>query len=89
MRHDKNKAAVFDPNASIPNGPSYQFEFFEESLRRNVIVALDSAPTKSNIAVLRIKAEVLERETRKVLAFSCPGGQCGSPCSYPGSSRPL
>lgn len=77
MRHDGNKAAAFDPNASIPTGQSYQLEFLEESLRRNVIVALDSAPVKSHIAVLRIKAEVQERETRKVLVFSYPGGRWG------------
>jgi ERCC4-related helicase len=77
MKYDKKKAAAFDPNASIPAGQSYQLEFLEESLKRNVIVALDASPVKTHIAVLRIKAEVLERETRKVLVFPHPRGWCG------------
>ena len=69
MKRDKKGAAAFDPNASIPASRSYQLELLEESLRRNIIIALDTGSGKTHIAVLRIKAEVLERETRKVNVF--------------------
>lgn len=45
----------------------YQLEMLEESLRRNVIVALDTGAGKTHIAILRIKHEI-ERESRKVCA---------------------
>ena len=69
MKYDKKKAAVFDPKTSIPASRSYQLELLEESLRRNIIIALDTGSGKTHIAVLRIKAEVLERETRKAIMF--------------------
>lgn len=71
MKYDRKKAAAFDSNASIPASRSYQLELLEESLRRNIIIALDTGSGKTHIAVLRIKAEVLERETRKVVVFLC------------------
>lgn len=43
----------------------YQQEMLEESLRRNIIIALDTGSGKTLIAVLRIKHE-LEREATKV-----------------------
>lgn len=67
MKYDRKKAATFDPNAAIPASRNYQLELLEESLRRNIIIALDTGSGKTHIAVLRIKAEVLERETRKVV----------------------
>ena len=61
----------------VPEGPtdigaqpvfhtrSYQQELLEESLRSNIIIALDTGSGKTHIAVLRMKHEV-EREPRKV-----------------------
>jgi endoribonuclease Dicer len=66
MKYDRKKAATFNPDAAIPASRNYQLELLEESLRRNIIIALDTGSGKTHIAVLRIKAEVLERETRKV-----------------------
>ena len=43
----------------------YQQEMLEESLRRNIIIALDTGAGKTHIAVLRMKREI-ERESRKV-----------------------
>ena len=43
----------------------YQQELLEESLRSNIIIALDTGSGKTYIAVLRMKHEV-EREPRKV-----------------------
>lgn len=50
---------------SVFHTRSYQQELLEESLRSNIIIALDTGSGKTHIAVLRIKHEV-ERETRKV-----------------------
>ena len=69
MKYDKKKAAAFDPSAAVPTSRSYQLELLEESLRRNIIIALDTGAGKTHIAVLRIKTEVLERETRKVIVL--------------------
>jgi hypothetical protein len=69
MRYDKKKAADFDPSAATPTSRNYQLELLEESLRRNIIIALDTGAGKTHIAILRIKTEVLERETRKVIVF--------------------
>ena len=68
MKYDK-KAATFDPDAATPTSRSYQLELLEDSLKRNIIIALDTGAGKTHIAVLRIKTEVLERETRKVIAL--------------------
>jgi len=69
MKYDKKKAAAFDPSGAAPTSRSYQLELLEESLRRNIIIALDTGAGKTHIAVLRIKTEVLERETRKVIVL--------------------
>lgn len=69
MKYDRKKAPVFDPSAVTPTSRSYQLELLEDSLRRNIIIALDTGAGKTHIAVLRIKTEVIERETRKVIAF--------------------
>jgi endoribonuclease Dicer len=45
----------------------YQLEMLEESLRRNIIIALDTGAGKTHIAVLRMKHEI-ERESPKVCA---------------------
>jgi endoribonuclease Dicer len=49
----------------------YQLEMLEESLRRNIVIALDTGAGKTNIAILRMKYEI-ERESRKV----CSVVQC-------------
>ncbi|KAF9264929.1 P-loop containing nucleoside triphosphate hydrolase protein [Marasmius fiardii PR-910] len=49
----------------------YQREMLEESLRRNIIIAMDTGSGKTHIAVLRLKIEV-ERESRKISWFFAP-----------------
>ncbi|KAL0577504.1 Dicer-like protein 2 [Marasmius crinis-equi] len=49
----------------------YQREMLEESLRRNIIIAMDTGSGKTHIAVLRLKIEA-ERETRKISWFFTP-----------------
>ena len=45
----------------------YQQEMLDESLRRNIIIALDTGAGKTHIAVLRMKHET-EHKSRKVCA---------------------
>ncbi|KAK7040102.1 Dicer-like protein 2 [Paramarasmius palmivorus] len=49
----------------------YQQEMLEESLRRNIIIAMDTGSGKTHIAVLRLKIET-ERESRKISWFFAP-----------------
>ena len=54
-----------DPSANLPRTRDYQQEMLEESLRNNLIIALDTGSGKTHIAVLRMKIEA-EREAKKV-----------------------
>ena len=56
----------------------YQLEMLEESLRQNIIIALDTGAGKTHIAVLRMKHEI-ERESRKVCALSLHAAHHNSP----------
>ncbi|GJE88808.1 Dicer-like protein 2 [Phanerochaete sordida] len=49
----------------------YQQELLEESLRRNIVIALDTGSGKTHIAMLRMKHEV-EHNTDKVSWFVAP-----------------
>ncbi|KZP21485.1 P-loop containing nucleoside triphosphate hydrolase protein [Athelia psychrophila] len=63
-----------EPPARAPELPvtrSYQQEMLEESLRRNIIIAMDTGSGKTLIAILRMKAEA-ERETLKISWFFAP-----------------
>lgn len=48
----------------------YQQEMLDESLRQNIIIAMDTGSGKTHIAVLRLKHES-ERELTKVCFFIC------------------
>lgn len=52
-------------DASLPASRAYQQELLEESLKRNLIIALDTGSGKTHIAVLRMKLEA-ERVQSKV-----------------------
>lgn len=63
-------ASPVNDDASISAPPiihtrAYQQELLEESLRRNLIIALDTGSGKTHISVLRMKHET-ERQSRKV-----------------------
>ncbi|KAF8876387.1 hypothetical protein BD779DRAFT_1677791 [Infundibulicybe gibba] len=49
----------------------YQQEMLEESIRNNIIIALDTGSGKTHIAILRMKIE-LEREANKISWFVAP-----------------
>ena len=51
----------------MPLTRGYQQEMLDDSLRRNIIIALDTGSGKTHIAVLRLRYE-MDREPRKV----CP-----------------
>jgi hypothetical protein len=56
----------------------YQLEMLEQSLRQNIIIALDTGAGKTHIAVLRMKHEI-EGESRKVCASSLYAAHCSVP----------
>jgi len=63
---------MMDDNVAGPSTPfpllvtrGYQQEMLNESLHRNVIIALDTGSGKTHIAVLRLKHE-MDKETTKV-----------------------
>ncbi|KAI0032776.1 P-loop containing nucleoside triphosphate hydrolase protein [Vararia minispora EC-137] len=55
----------------IPKTRGYQQEMLDESIRRNIVIALDTGAGKTHIAVLRMKSEV-ERQSRKLCWFLVP-----------------
>ncbi|CAD6442536.1 bfe48028-85c3-4dec-9829-fa7c77296083 [Sclerotinia trifoliorum] len=51
---------------------TYQLEMLEESLKRNIIVAMDTGSGKTHVAVLRILAELERMEPDKLIWFLAP-----------------
>ncbi|KAH9933177.1 P-loop containing nucleoside triphosphate hydrolase protein [Epithele typhae] len=60
-----------DPMPATVHTRAYQQELLEESLHRNIVIALDTGSGKTHIAVLRMKHEA-EHEPRKVSWFIAP-----------------
>ncbi|ROW06517.1 hypothetical protein VMCG_04359 [Cytospora schulzeri] len=48
---------------------AYQLEMLEASLKKNVIVAMDTGSGKTQVAVLRIKAEIERKASNQVIWF--------------------
>jgi hypothetical protein len=65
MKRDYKNASTV-PVSLLPSTRGYQQELLDESLKRNIIIALDTGSGKTLIAVLRMKTEVMEREPKKV-----------------------
>lgn len=55
----------------LPSARGYQREMLEQSMKRNIVVALDTGAGKTLIAILRIKG-FLEQEKKKVAWFLTP-----------------
>ncbi|KAM0128328.1 hypothetical protein ACHAP3_008380 [Botrytis cinerea] len=51
---------------------TYQLEMLEESLKRNVIVAMDTGSGKTHVAVLRMLAELERMKPGKIIWFLAP-----------------
>ncbi|TFK52682.1 P-loop containing nucleoside triphosphate hydrolase protein [Heliocybe sulcata] len=56
---------------ALPATRAYQQEMLEESLRKNIIIALDTGSGKTHIAILRLKLEA-DREPAKISWFIAP-----------------
>jgi replicative superfamily II helicase len=54
----------------LPVTRSYQQEMFEESLKRNLIIALETGAGKTHVALLRLKHQ-MEQEKEKVIFRFC------------------
>lgn len=63
---DDEKLPKQEPSAMVPR--AYQQELLDESLKSNLIIALDTGSGKTHIAVLRMKLEA-ERHSTKVGPF--------------------
>ncbi|KAF8809234.1 P-loop containing nucleoside triphosphate hydrolase protein [Phlegmacium glaucopus] len=63
--------SAIQPSSTMPATRGYQQEMLEESLRRNIIIALDTGSGKTHIAVLRLKHEI-EQESTKLSWFFAP-----------------
>ncbi|OLN92282.1 Dicer-like protein 2 [Colletotrichum chlorophyti] len=59
-------------NTAIMNSRAYQLEMYEESMRRNIIVAMDTGSGKTQVAVLRIRAELERTASDKIVWFLAP-----------------
>ncbi|KAH7160714.1 hypothetical protein EDB81DRAFT_324140 [Dactylonectria macrodidyma] len=63
------------PEAATPeimSSRAYQLEMLDQSLQRNVIVAMDTGSGKTQVAVLRIKAELETCPPNKLVWFLAP-----------------
>ncbi|KAI0407085.1 RNase3 domain-containing protein [Xylaria palmicola] len=56
---------------TVIHARAYQVEMFEKSLEENIIVAMDTGSGKTQVAVLRIQAE-LEKRSDKIIWFLAP-----------------
>jgi len=61
----RKKQVPVPPVGDLPTTRGYQQEMLEQSLKCNIIIALDTGSGKTHIAVLRMKIEA-EREPTKV-----------------------
>nr|ALJ83737.1 dicer like-protein 2 [Colletotrichum lindemuthianum]ALJ83741.1 dicer like-protein 2 [Colletotrichum lindemuthianum] len=56
-----NEACAAEDSSSTPvimNSRAYQVEMFNESMKQNIIVAMDTGSGKTHVAILRIMAEI-------------------------------
>ncbi|KAL8723097.1 MAG: hypothetical protein Q9225_000568, partial [Loekoesia sp. 1 TL-2023] len=58
--------------AEVLQPRAFQYEMLEESLRNNIIVAMDTGSGKTLIAILRIQAELERASTEKLIWFLAP-----------------
>ncbi|KAK1983184.1 RNase3 domain-containing protein [Colletotrichum cereale] len=56
----------------IMNARAYQTEMFAQSMRQNIIVAMDTGSGKTQVAVLRIRAEVERTKSKHIVWFLAP-----------------
>lgn len=59
-------------DSMIIHSREYQLEMLEESLKRNIIVTMETGTGKTQIAVLRIQAELERSTSEKIIWFLAP-----------------
>ncbi|MCJ1379666.1 Dicer-like protein 2 [Xylographa soralifera] len=70
LREDNATASKGDREPVDPR--AYQLEMLAESMRKNIIVAMDTGSGKTHIALLRIAAELDRCGPEKLVWFLCP-----------------
>ncbi|TLD21123.1 hypothetical protein PspLS_09029 [Pyricularia sp. CBS 133598] len=76
--HYKTDDVVSEEPSSSGNGPqsiiarAYQLEMFQASMQQNIIVSMDTGSGKTQVAVLRIKAELERTPPEKRIWFLAP-----------------
>ncbi|OHE97620.1 RNase3 domain-containing protein [Colletotrichum orchidophilum] len=56
----------------IMNARAYQSEMLAESMRQNIVVAMDTGSGKTQVAVLRIRAEIERTSSKQIVWFLAP-----------------
>lgn len=69
---DEFAAVDADDDELVASSRAYQLEMFEESLKRNIIVAMDTGTGKTRVAILRIRAELERSPPPKIVWFLAP-----------------
>ncbi|OTA57243.1 RNase3 domain-containing protein [Hypoxylon sp. EC38] len=59
-------------DSAVIHAREYQLEMFEESLKRNIIVAMETGTGKTQVAVLRIQAELEKSSPDKIIWVLAP-----------------
>lgn len=77
LESEENDTAGRTP--PIVHTRAYQQELLDESLHRNLVIALDTGSGKTHIAVLRMKHEA-EHNSQKVRILDCNTKLCHSTC---------
>ncbi|KAJ5657241.1 uncharacterized protein N7484_000890 [Penicillium longicatenatum] len=70
--HDNSVAGGSNPEAEAYRPRGYQLEMLEASLKQNIIVAMDTGSGKTQIAILRIMAELEKGVPGKLVWFLAP-----------------
>ncbi|KAF4342995.1 Dicer 2 [Fusarium beomiforme] len=66
---EADKSQDASPIPRVMEARAYQREMFEASMKGNVIVAMDTGSGKTQVAVLRIQAELQDSSTEKIVWF--------------------
>ncbi|OAR02866.1 hypothetical protein LLEC1_01755 [Akanthomyces lecanii] len=65
-------SAMEDAQATLHASRAYQLEMLQKSLEENVIVAMDTGSGKTQIAILRIRAQLESSSGQKLIWFLAP-----------------
>jgi len=66
INDERNSDEIPNAQQTTRVARAYQLEMLEASLKQNIIVAMDTGSGKTQIAILRMKAELEKQEPNKV-----------------------